>query len=38
MDNGTIRLIAVFTALAVLIAFVIQDALDLNLQPPDEKN
>jgi cell division protein FtsB len=37
MENKTIGLIALFTALAVFTAFVIQDLLDLNLQPPDEK-
>jgi cell division protein FtsB len=37
MDNKTIGLIAIFTALAVLIAFAIQDMLDLNLQSPAEK-
>jgi cell division protein FtsB len=38
MNNGTIGIIAIFTALAVLTAFVIQDVLDLNLQPPGAKD
>jgi cell division protein FtsB len=34
MDNKTIRLISLFAALAVLIAFLVQDALDMNLNAP----
>jgi cell division protein FtsB len=34
MDNRTIRLISLFAALAVFIAFLIQDALDMNLDAP----
>jgi cell division protein FtsB len=34
MDNKTIRLISLFAALAVFIAFLVQDALDMNLDAP----
>jgi cell division protein FtsB len=33
MSNKTISLISIFAALAVLIAFLVQDTLDLNLRP-----
>jgi cell division protein FtsB len=34
MSNRTIRLVSIFAALAVFIAFLIQDALDMKLGPP----
>jgi hypothetical protein len=34
MGNRTIRLVSIFAALAVFIAFLIQDALDMKLGPP----